>query len=125
MDGVLTLVHCGARFAVINPGEVLLTKSRMAIEQGFETMTCRPRLSPGPVTLLRFYGRDCNKMHIARGEVKSSEQTPNMEVKVKLDRNRWDFLGQCFGNHYIVATGDIRSEFKILGKWLGITLYET
>ena len=126
MDGALTLVHCGGPASLAsNPGDVLLTKSKQAMERGFETMTCRPRIDPGPVILLRFYGRDCDKMHIAMGEVQSSGQSPNLTVKVKLDGNRWDFLGQCFGNHYIVAAGDFRPALKLLCKWLGISLYET
>jgi L-fucose isomerase-like protein len=88
-------------------------------------MTCRPRIDSGPATLLRFYGQNCDKMHIAAGEVISCEQSPNLEVKVKLEGNRWDFLEQCFGNHYVLAAGDIRGELKLLCKWLGISLYET
>ncbi len=64
-------------------------------------------------------------MHIALGELESSEQNPNLMVKIRLAGNRWDFLGQCSGNHYIVAPGDIRGELKLLCKWLGITLDET
>jgi L-fucose isomerase-like protein len=55
----------------------------------------------------------------------SCEQSPNLTVKVKVHGNRWDFLEKCFGNHYIVVAGDIRSELKLLGKWLGITIFET
>ena len=126
LDGMLTLVHCGAPASLAsNHHEVLLARSHLAMERGFETMTCRPRLATGPVTLLRFYGRDCDKMHIALGELHSSEQTPSLMVEVRLAGDRWDFLGQCSGNHYIVAPGDIRSELKLLCKWLGITLDET
>ncbi len=126
MEGVLTLVHCGGPASLApNSGEVLLAKSQQAMERGFETITCRPRLDPGPVTLLRFYGQDCDKMHIAKGELQSSEQTPSLAVKVRLDGNRWEFLAQCFGNHYILAAGDIRNELKLLCKWLGISVNET
>jgi hypothetical protein len=34
---------------------VVLAKSRLAMPRGFETVTCRPRLDPGPVTLFRLY----------------------------------------------------------------------
>ena len=126
MDGVLTLAHCGGPASLASDKrEVVLAKSLLAMEKGFETVTCRPSPSPGPVSLLRFYGQDCDKMHIARGEVQSSEQSPNLTVKVKLEGNRWDFLGQCFGNHYVLAAGDIRRELKLLCQWLGISLYET
>jgi L-fucose isomerase-like protein len=126
LDGILTLIHCGAPASLAaDKREVVLSKSQLALERGFETVTCRPRLENGPVTLFRFYGRECDKLHLASGELMGSELLPNLTVKVKLKSNRWDFLEQCFGNHYIVVTGDIRDELKMLGKWLGITIFET
>ena len=77
------------------------------------------------MTLFRFYGRECDKLHVAFGELLDSELSPSLTVKVKIKGNRWDFLEQCFGNHYIVVTGDIRDELKLLGKWLKINIFET
>jgi len=126
LDGILTLIHCGAPASLAsNRKETMVSKSQLALERGFETLTCRPRLENGPVTLFRFYGWECDKLHLASGELLGSELSPNLTVKVKLDSNRWNFLEQCFGNHYIVAAGDIRGELKLLGKWLGITIFET
>ena len=126
LDGILTLIHCGApTMLASNSGEVVLSKSQLALERGFETMTCRPRLENGPVTLFRFYGRECDKLHLASGELLGSGLSPNLTVKVKLNSNRWDFLDQCFGNHYVVVAGEIRRELQLLGKWLGITIFET
>jgi L-fucose isomerase-like protein len=126
LDGILTLIHCGASASLApDQGEVMLSKSQLALERGFETVTCRPQLENGPVTLFRFYGSECDKLHLASGELLGSELSPNLTVKVKLKGNRWDFLEQCFGNHYIAVTGDIRDELKLLGKWLGITIFET
>ena len=126
LDGILTLIHCGAPASLASgKNEVVLGKSQLAMERGFETITCRPRLANGPVTLFRFYGQDCDKMHVASGEVLSSELSPNLTVKIKLNGNRWDFLEQTFGNHYLVVAGDIRNELKLLCKWLAITLFET
>jgi L-fucose isomerase-like protein len=126
LNGILTLVHCGAPASLAsNREETILSKSQLALERGFETLTCRSHLENGPVTLFRFYGRECDKLHVAFGELLGSELSPNLTVKVKLKGNRWDFLEQCFGNHYIAVKGDIRSELKLLGKWLGITIFET
>ena len=126
MDGILTLIHCGAP-ASLGPHkeEIIVSKSQLALERGFETMTCRPRLENGPVTLFRFYGQECDKLHLAFGELLSSELSPNLTVKVALNGNRWEFLEQCFGNHYVVVRGDIRNELKLLGKWLRIKIFET
>jgi len=126
LDGILTLIHCGAPASLASNKEaIVLGKSQLALERGFETMTCRPRLDRGPVTVFRFYGRECDKLHLAWGELMSCDQSPNLTVKVRIKANRWDFLDQCFGNHYLVAAGDIRSELKLLCKWLGITIFET
>jgi L-fucose isomerase-like protein len=126
LDGILTLIHCGAPASLApDEGEVVLSKSQLALQRGFETVTCRPQLENGPVTLFRFYGRECDKLHLASGELLGSELSPDLTVKIKLKGNRWDFLEQCFGNHYIVVAGDIQSELKLLGKWLGITIFET
>ncbi len=126
VDGILTLIHCGAPTSLAgNKSEVVFSNSQLARERGFETMTCRPRLENGPVTLFRLYGRECDKLHLAPGDLLGSELSPNLTVRVKLNGDRWDFLEQCFGNHYIVAAGDIRAELKLLGKWLGITIHET
>jgi len=126
MNGIITLVHCGAPASLaMSREEIVVSRSQLALERGFETITCRPRLEKGPVTLFRFYGLECDKLHLAFGELLSSEPTPNLTVKVALNGNRWDFLNQCFGNHYVMVKGDIRSELKLLGKWLGITIFET
>jgi hypothetical protein len=55
----------------------------------------------------------------------SSEQFPNLVIRLKLFGDRWGFLENCFGNHYVVVAGDIRDELKLLGKWLGITIFES
>jgi L-fucose isomerase-like protein len=126
MDGNLTLTHCGGSASLAPNNEaVVLGKSQLALERGFETLTCRPRLDRGFVTLFRFYGPECDKLHLAAGELLGCEQFPNLAVQIRIDGNRWDFLDQCFGNHYLVVSGDIRSELKLLCKWLGITVFET
>ena len=126
MNGTLTLIHCGAPASLSrNKKDVVLGKSQLALERGFETLTCRPRLEQGPVTLLRFYGSGCDKLHLAKGELTGCEQYSNLTARIRLNGNRWDFLEQCFGNHYIVAAGDIRSELKLLCNWLEIEIFET
>jgi L-fucose isomerase-like protein len=125
-DGVMTLIHCGAPASLsADPGEIVLGKSQLALERGFETITCRPRLAPGPVTVLRFYGKECDKVHLAAGGLSACEQGPNLTVRVRLKGDRMDFLDQCLGNHYVIAAGDLRDEVKLVGKWLGITIFET
>jgi L-fucose isomerase-like protein len=126
LDGNLTLIHCGAPASLAsNNNEAVLGKSQVALERGFETLTCRPRLDTGRVTVFRFYGGACDQMHLVMGDLLSSDQSPNLTVRLKIDGDRSDFLEQCFGNHYIVVPGDLRAELKLLGKWLGITIHDT
>jgi L-fucose isomerase-like protein len=123
LDGNLTLIHCGAPASLAAHKErVEIVKSQLALESGFETMTCRPYLDPGPVTIFRFYGRNCDKMHVATGNLFDCDPSTNLTVRLRLAGNRQDFLKECFGNHYIVAAGDIRNELAQLCKWFGITI---
>jgi L-fucose isomerase-like protein len=126
LDGRLTLVHCGGPASLAaSPQAVVLGQSQLAQQRGFETVTCRPRLPAGPVTLLRLYGPAYDQMHLAMGELTGCAQSPNLSVEVKLAGDRWDFLSQCFGNHYIVVPGDIRPELNLLAHWLDIRIVET
>jgi L-fucose isomerase-like protein len=126
LDGILTLTHCGAPASLASKKSgVILARSQLARERGFNTMICRPRLVQGPVTVFRFYGTECDKLHLASGELISSEQSPNLKVQIKLNGNRWDFLEQCFGNHYLAVAGDVCREMKLLCRWLGVKVFET
>lgn len=126
MDGILTLTHCGAPASNASSEDtVVLGRSQLALERGFETLTCRPQLELGPVTIFRFYGKECDKLHLASGELITCETSPNLTVKVKINADRMDFLNQCQGNHYLLVHGDLRTELKQLYKWLGVTIFET
>ena len=126
LDGRMTLVHCGAPASLArDPQAVVLGRSQLALERGYETITCRPRLDPGPVTLFRFYGRDCDKLHLAMAELLGSDPSPNLAVNLRLAGSRWDFLNLCAGNHYVVVPGDIRPELSLLARWLDITIFQT
>ena len=126
LDGVMTLIHCGAPAALARYRRaVVLGRSQVALERGYETVTCRPMLAPGQATIFRFYGRDCDKLHLAMGELLSSDLSPSLAVKLQLAGSRWDFLKLCAGNHYVVVPGDIRPELNLLARWLDITIFET
>ena len=88
-------------------------ESPLALERGFETMTVRPDLRPGPVTVFRFYRANCDKLHLAQGRLAGCDRTANLTVKVALSGNRWDFLKECYGNHYVIVAGDIRKELEM------------
>jgi len=126
LDHNIILVHCGAPASLAKDfRNVKIEKSCAAHAQGFETMTCKPQLEPGTVTLLRLYGAGGDQLHVALGDLVQCDTSPDLKVKIHLAGNRWHFLEQCFGNHYIVAPGDIREKLRLLCKWLGITVIET
>jgi L-fucose isomerase-like protein len=126
LDGVMTLVHCGAPASLApDAGDVVLGRSDAAIQRGFESITCRPRLAIGPVTVFRFYGRGCDKIHLTTGELLGSDSSSSLSVNVRLAGRRSDFIEVCAGNHYVVVPGDVRPELGLLARWLGITVLET
>jgi L-fucose isomerase-like protein len=126
LDGILTIVHCGAPASLAkNKSAVLLARSQPALERGFETITCRPELEHGPVTVFRLYGQECDQLHLAGAELLGSEPSPSLKVRIKINGDRWDFLDQCFSNHYVVVAGDIRNELRLLCEWLKIKVSET
>jgi L-fucose isomerase-like protein len=126
LDGVMTLIHCGAPASLAgDPGDVVLGRSDAAIRRGFESITCRPRLETGPVTVFRFYGRGCDKIHLTTGELLGSDSSSTLSVNVRLAGRRSDFIEVCAGNHYVVVPGDIRPELGLVARWLGITILET
>lgn len=126
MEGVLTLVHCGAPASLASESRsVTLGRSQLARERGFDTITCRPNIDHGNVTVFRLHGWHCDKMHLALGEVLSCDPSPSLKIRARICCDRWDFLNHCVGNHYVLAPGDIRDELGLLCEWLGITIYET
>ena len=118
MDNVLTLCHCGGTCAA--GSDAVLDFSNAAQEAGFDTVTCRPNIPPGPVTLVRFYGEKCDHMHAASGDLLSCDRSNDLTVSVKLHGKRSDFINECFGNHYAIISGDIRKEIFTFCEWLKI-----
>ena len=126
LEGAVTLVHCGGPASLAGgSGEVVLGRSRRATERGFETVTCRPDIPHGPVTLLRLHGPGADALHLAAADLVACETSPDLTVRVRLRGDRWDFLRSCTGNHYVVAAGDIRDELRLLAEWTGIAIHET
>ncbi len=131
LDGVITLVHCGGSASLAtgprsgDPGAVALGLSSKARQQGFQTVTCRPAVRPGPATLLRLYGAACDTLHVAQADIVGCDTSTDLKVRARLRGDRWEFLRRCQGNHYIAAAGDIREELGLLARWCGIAIHET
>ena len=94
MDGTITLVHCGGPASLAGEKkEVVLAPSQLASERGFETATVHPRIAPGPVTLVRFYGQDCDRMHVAFGELTGSGSPSQLDGQGPVRRGPLEFSG--------------------------------
>lgn len=124
-NNIITMCHCGASASLAVNGDVILDKSATASEQGFSTVTCRPGLDNGFVTLVRLYGMKCEYMHIACGEIIALDRSNSFTASIKLSGKREDFIEECFGNHYMVVSGDIREKLRLFGKWMQINIKET
>lgn len=119
-DGVLTMCHCSGPATAAS--HVILDLSAAAQAAGFRTVTCRPRVDPGPVTMARLYGDRCDRMHVACGDLLACDRSADLTLSVRLRGPRADFVRACLGNHYAVVPGDIRQELAFLGECLGITV---
>lgn len=123
---ILTLRHCGGPASLSKSKKVvILDKSLLATQYGFTTFTCRPQLSKGKVTLIRLYGKNVDKMHVASGEIVDCDTSQDLTVFIKLAGDRSDFLEHCMGNHYLVVSGNILEELKLFCNWLNIDIVET
>ena len=125
VENVLTLLHCGGPASSAVDDDVILDDSPEARSFGFETATCRPKPAPGPVTLLRWYGMDCDHMHVARGDLLGFDRTAGLAVSIKLKGERREFIDHCLGNHYLIVPGDITRELSIFCNWMNVELLET
>jgi L-fucose isomerase-like protein len=123
-NNVMTACHCGAS-PLLTSGDVMLDLSPVALRQGFNTVTCRPELAEGLVTMVRLYGSRCEHMHIACGEIISCDRQESLTVSIMLHGDRTGFIEECTGNHYIVVSGDIREELHLFGNWMKINIKET
>ncbi len=124
--GVLELRHCGAPISLASDRKAaVIDESAQASERGFPTPVCRPQLAPGPVTLLRVFGGACQTVHMARGELVTSESLREMTVRVRICGSRKHFFDHCTGNHYVVVPGHLAEEIRQICQWKGMELFDS
>lgn len=125
-DDVLALKHCGASCQMVGDGQVAIAGLKAPATVGVDRtlVMCMPQLQSGRATLMRLHGREAYRMHVAMGDVISSESGEGTSVRVRLDRPA-EFLGEVCGNHYLLAYGDLRRRLAALAEWMGIQITET
>lgn len=123
---MLTLTHCGASCGIAAGEAVHIRQQFAPAHVGVPTplALCVPAFPAGPATLLRLHGPQIDQMHLAMGEVLTSDVSQRLTVQVRLDQPE-RFLQELCANHYLLAAGDLRAEVRVLCEWLGIALTET
>lgn len=82
-------------------------------------------LKQGPATLVRFFGRNLDKIHMTCGELKSKgEYWGGISLVVESKGDTKEFLDHVSGNHYLFTYGDVRKELRLFAKWRGLEVIE-
>lgn len=125
-NNTIELSHCSAPASLaVDPSRVSIgqrTDSRSAGKTAFAHFD----LKQGPVTLVRFFGRNLDKIHVAYGELKrpSERYLGGISMVVNSNGKAGEFLENVSGNHYLFTYGDIRKEIRLFAKWNQLELIE-
>lgn len=123
--GTIELSHCSAPISLAADQSKVTIGERTDPKSSGKTAFANFELRKGPVTLVRFYGREFEKIHLTCGEL---ENTGNywggisLVIKSKGDVRK--FLNNVSGNHYLVTWGDVRPELRYFAEWRGIEIVE-
>jgi len=124
---LLTVVHASA------PASLAQDDSRVHIGTDippldfgdYTIVTCKPEIPPGPVTILRLFGRNCDQVHLTTGQLLSCDVKKEVIANIKITGDIKKFLDTVCGNHYLVVPGDIRKDLYEACEWLSIKVTET
>lgn len=124
-ENTITLSHCAAPISMAREGSQVSIVSRTDPKALGKTAFAHFDFKKGPVTIVRFYGRKLDKIHMTYGELKGMANywggtSPVIESKGKTA----EFLKNVCGNHYILTYGDVREEIRLFAEWSGIQIRE-
>jgi L-fucose isomerase-like protein len=128
IDGndVMTMVHCAGPAEAGEHATIERGASPSHVGKPVPLAMCRPRLTSDlEVTLVRLYGINLDKLHVARGRITASDAKGQLNIKIKLHGGRTAFINHMSGNHYIIVPGDIREDLGILAENLKIQILES
>jgi L-fucose isomerase-like protein len=91
----------------------------------YTIVTVKPEIPPGPVTILRLFGRNCDQVHLTTGQLLSCDVKKEMIAKIKIMGDIKKFIDTVCGNHYLIVPGDIKKELYETCEWLDIKITET
>lgn len=121
----VTLSHCSAPISLAKEESKVEIVERTDPKSVGKTAFAHFEFKNGPVTLVRFYGRDLGRMHMTWGELQGTgDFWGGIELKVRLNGDATGFLNNLSGNHYLLTYGDVREELRLIAEWKKLELKE-
>ncbi len=124
-SNMIKLSHCSAPISLArDPAEVKISERTDKGRAG-KTAFVNFNFKTGPATLVRFYGRHLERIHMTFGDLKSTDSywggiSPVLESR----GNAGEFLRNVCGNHYLLTYGDVRAELRLFAEWNGLEILE-
>lgn len=124
-ENTITLSHCAAPISMAREDSQVSIASRTDPKALGKTAFAHFDFKTGPVTIVRFYGRKLDKIHMTHGELKGmANYWGGISPVIESKGNTAEFLKNVCGNHYILTYGDVREEIRLFAEWSGIQIRE-
>jgi L-fucose isomerase-like protein len=124
-SNTITLSHCSAPVSLAKPGTEILIAERTDRGKDGKTAFAHFAFQEGPVTLVRFYGKQLDKIHMTWGELRASgDYWGGIKLDLQSKGNASRFLNNVSGNHYLLTYGDIRPELRLFADWNKLEVIE-
>ena len=122
---LIELSHCAAPISLASDPSKIKIAERTDAKSAGKTAFVNFSLKNGPVTLVRFYGRQLDKIHFTFGDLKDTgEYWGGIKPIVESRGNAAEFLKNVSGNHYLLTYGDLREELRIFAELNGLEVRE-
>ncbi len=121
----INLSHCSAPTSLArSPADISLVERTDRGRQG-KTVFAHFDFNNVPVTLVRFYGKGLDRIHMTWGQLRSSgEYWGGIKLEVLSAGNASSFLNNVSGNHYLLTYGDVRPEVRLFAEWNNLEVLE-
>lgn len=122
----IELSHCSAPVSLAEDISKVNIGERTDPKSAGKTAFANFALKQGPATLVRFFGKDLDKIHMTYGELNrpSEKYWGGISMLIDSKGKTGEFLENVSGNHYLFTYGDIRKELRLFAKWKGLILIE-
>lgn len=117
--------HCSAPISLArNPADISIVERTDRGKAG-KTVFAHFEFKNGPVTLVRFFGKGLDKIHLTWGALRSTGQYwGGIKLEIHSNGNVGHFLNNVSGNHYLLTYGDIRPELRLFAEWNDLEVLE-